>query len=82
HFPISCVPLPNPEPKLPLEVVTTPSRVLILTKARIPRRLSRPCGARSLLLAELLPEGVKIQPEVVTEEESTPVPIHQVDGAI
>jgi hypothetical protein len=31
---------------------------------------------------ELLPEGVKIQPEVVTEEESTPVPIHQVDGAI
>jgi hypothetical protein len=31
---------------------------------------------------ELLPEGVKIQAEVMTEEESTLVAIHQVDGAI
>jgi hypothetical protein len=31
---------------------------------------------------ELLPEGVKIQAEEVTEEEFAPVPIHQVDGAI
>ena len=28
---------------------------------------------------ELLPEGVKIQPEVVTEEESTPVAADQVE---
>nr|ACG24388.1 hypothetical protein [Zea mays] len=47
--------------------------------AMIPRRLSRPCVARSLLLAELLPEGVKIQAEVVTEEESTPVAADQVE---
>jgi hypothetical protein len=72
--------LPNPEPKLPLEVVTTPSRVLTLTMARILRRLSRPCGARSLLLAEF-PEEDEIQ-EVVSEEESAKVPAHQVDEAI
>nr|ACG28079.1 hypothetical protein [Zea mays] len=53
--------------------------MLTLTMAKIPPRLSRSCGARSLLLAELLPEGVKIQAKVVTEEESTPVAADQVE---
>ncbi|NP_001352029.1 uncharacterized protein LOC100275436 [Zea mays] len=53
--------------------------MLTLTMAKIPRRLSRSCGARSLLLAELPARGLKIQAEVVTEEESTPVAADQVE---
>ncbi|XP_020396952.1 uncharacterized protein [Zea mays] len=48
--------------------------------AKIRRRLSRSCGARSLFLTEF-PEEDEIQ-EVVSEKEFAPVPIQQVDGAI